>query len=246
MQLIYELKLEKGIDEISLKVITEYWLIEDQKFVNKVRNIGLQYNLTLFEVQKLVAKKSSYKINLGKCNTCEKTESAVVYSRSAFLATNLIIDNCIACKRILIANEQEKERIESIERKEFNAMKWKTQQKNKQYKSYSSNDTEFDKEISNTLGFSLFKNKNKTTSRQPYFSTVFTLSHDVILKKGEKYIAGGWIQTDQSLNVKFTPLSDLENRTTHTDVENEPKSVKDILNDMYNDLDSENPLPNDN
>ena len=83
-----------------------------------------------------------------------------------------------------------------------------------------------------SLSFSLAKKEHKTKPKQPDYSGTFTLPTDIILKAGVKYIYGGWIQTDLSINLKFTPLANIVS-VQQTDIENEPKLAKDILSEMY-------------
>lgn len=93
--------------------------------------------------------------------------------------------------------------------------------------------TPFKSKIVDYLSFSLSKKDNKTTARQPDYSGTFTLPTDVVLKSGVKYIYGGWIQTDNSINLKFTPISDIES-VKQTKTEEEPKIISDIISDFFN------------
>lgn len=63
--------------------------------------------------------------------------------------------------------------------------------------------------ISEKLGFSLAKKIIKTTPTQGDYAGTFELAEDVILKANQKYVYGGWIQTDGSINLRFTPAKDL-------------------------------------
>lgn len=81
------------------------------------------------------------------------------------------------------------------------------------------------------LGFSLAKREQKTSVRQPDYSGTFVLPTDVILKAGVKYIYGGWVQTDNSINLKFTPLQDIDT-VKQTTIDQEPKILGDILKNM--------------
>lgn len=94
----------------------------------------------------------------------------------------------------------------------------------------------FEKKTVTYLSFSLSKKTNKITSRQPNYSGTFTLRNDILLKAGEKYLYGGWIQTDESINLKFTPLKDIDPGADQTEIENEPKLVGNIIKDLFDDL----------
>jgi len=94
----------------------------------------------------------------------------------------------------------------------------------------------FEKKTLSYLSFSLAKKANKNKPRQPDYSGTFTLKNDVILKAGEKYLYGGWIQTDESINLKFTPLKDIDPGAEQTEIENEPKLVGAIIKELYDDL----------
>ena len=94
------------------------------------------------------------------------------------------------------------------------------------------------------LSFSLTKKDNKTNIKQPDYSGTFTLLTDVVLKAGVKYIYGGWVQTDNSINLKFTPLSEIVT-AKQTDIENESKIAKDILSDMLSIITFDSKLRND-
>ncbi|MCL9806796.1 hypothetical protein NAT51_14775 [Flavobacterium amniphilum] len=89
-------------------------------------------------------------------------------------------------------------------------------------------------EIKDTLSFSLSKKLNKTKQNQPDYSGTFILKNDVVLKAGVKYLYGGWSQTDDSINLKFTPLGSIPYKPIQSEIENEPKLVEDILKDFFN------------
>lgn len=95
---------------------------------------------------------------------------------------------------------------------------------------------EINTNIVDYLSFSLVKKMNRTEVRQPNYSGTFTLQSDILLKAGEKYIYGGWEQTDGSINLKFTPIREIEKRTIQTDIEKEPKHISDILNDFFDEI----------
>lgn len=94
----------------------------------------------------------------------------------------------------------------------------------------------FEKKAVTYLSFSLSRKTNKITSRQPDYSGTFTLKNDVLLKAGEKYLYGGWIQTDDSINLKFTPIKDITPGAEQTEIENETKLVGDIIKDLFDPL----------
>lgn len=85
------------------------------------------------------------------------------------------------------------------------------------------------------LAFSLAKKDNKTHIKQPDYSGTFVLQTDVVLKAGVKYIYGGWIQTDNSINLKFTPLEEI-NIVKQSTVDEEPKIVGEIIREMLDDI----------
>ncbi len=87
----------------------------------------------------------------------------------------------------------------------------------------------------NNLSFSLARKTNKSKENQPDYSGVFVLPVDIVLKKGIDYIYGGWIQSDGSINLKFTPKEELYN-VTHKDIEKEPKHIKDVMANMFSNL----------
>lgn len=85
------------------------------------------------------------------------------------------------------------------------------------------------------LSFSLMKNLNKKEARQPDYHGTFTLPTEIILKANEKYLSGAWIQTDGSITLKFTPAKDVVS-SKQTRVEDEPKIIGEIIEDMYDHL----------
>lgn len=91
-------------------------------------------------------------------------------------------------------------------------------------------------EVKNTLGFSLEKKINRIKETQPHYGGTFVLKEDVILKAGEVYLYGGWIQNDQSINLKFTPIEKIKQAPTQTNLDHEPEHISDIINSMFNEL----------
>jgi hypothetical protein len=98
-----------------------------------------------------------------------------------------------------------------------------------------------DKEIQNTeldfLSFSLSKNNNKSQIRQPDYSGTFILKRPVRLDADIKYIYGGWINTDGSINLKIQPLDNVVQKVEQGNIDNEPTHIKSILNDIFNNID---------
>lgn len=87
------------------------------------------------------------------------------------------------------------------------------------------------------LSFSLSKRANeKTNPKQPDYSGTFTLPCDVVLKANEKYLYGGWLLTDGSINLKFTPIKDIK-KVEQAKIEDESSSYDDGINEMFNSLD---------
>ena len=97
----------------------------------------------------------------------------------------------------------------------------------KNYKKIDNNDT---------LSFSLAKKQDKSKQSQPDYSGTFILKNDIILKAGMKYLYGGWLQTDESINLKFTPLENIRENVIQSDIVNEPKLVGDIISKMFNEF----------
>lgn len=97
------------------------------------------------------------------------------------------------------------------------------------------NNTNFS-EVKNILGFSLEKKINRTKETQPHYGGTFILKEDVILKAGEVYLYGGWIQNDQSINLKFTPINQINKAPNQTKLDHEPKHISDIINNIFNEL----------
>jgi uncharacterized Zn finger protein (UPF0148 family) len=85
------------------------------------------------------------------------------------------------------------------------------------------------------FGFSLSKKLNKTTPNQPDYGGTFILPTDIILRANETYVYGGWILSDGSINLKFTPAKDIH-VVEQTTFENEPQKVRDIIEGMFNHL----------
>lgn len=88
------------------------------------------------------------------------------------------------------------------------------------------------------LSFLLAKNINKIQPRQPDYQGTFTLPTDIVLK-AEKYLYGAWLQTDGSLNLKFTPAKDVGSPVKQTRIEDEPKILGDRIKDMFDSLGSD-------
>ncbi|MCL9804613.1 hypothetical protein NAT51_03710 [Flavobacterium amniphilum] len=93
-------------------------------------------------------------------------------------------------------------------------------------------------EAKDSLSFSLAKKLNKTKQNQPDYSGTFILKNDIVLKAGVKYLYGGWSQTDDSINLKFTPLESIPENPIQSEIESEPKSAKDIINEFFNVLEN--------
>ena len=85
------------------------------------------------------------------------------------------------------------------------------------------------------LSFSLSKKLNKTEAKQPDYGGTFILPTDIILKANETYVYGGWILSDGSINLKFTPAKDIH-VVEQTTLENEPQTVRDIIEGMFNNM----------
>lgn len=66
--------------------------------------------------------------------------------------------------------------------------------------------------VFNNLSFSINKNYNKITCNQPTYSSYFILENDIVLKAGEKYLTGAWIQSDGSLNISFKISSEINSK----------------------------------
>lgn len=87
--------------------------------------------------------------------------------------------------------------------------------------------------LRNNLSFSLAQKLNKTRLNQPDYSGIFILPTDVLLKKGVEYIYGGWVQSDGTINLKFTPKDEVFS-TTQKNIEAESEDIKDIISNMNN------------
>lgn len=100
-----------------------------------------------------------------------------------------------------------------------------------------------DEPVLDYLSFSLIKKENKETIRQPDYGGTFILQRDVILRANVKYIYGGWIQIDGSINLKFTPSSNLQtNKVIQKNIETEPELVGEIIKSMFNDMRNDTPI----
>jgi hypothetical protein len=108
-----------------------------------------------------------------------------------------------------------------------------------EFKNYNFVDTELD-----FIGFSLIKNFNKSKVRQPDYSGTFVLKRAVKLDSDVKYIYGGWLITDGSINLKIQPVSNLEQKVENRDTSGEPTHVKQIIEKLFNSL-TPGELPND-
>lgn len=87
------------------------------------------------------------------------------------------------------------------------------------------------------LSFSLSRKENKQTNRRPDYGGTFTLKRDVILRANVEYIYSGWIQTDGSINLKFTPLSNLQSKNViQENVEHQPELVGEIIKNMFDEI----------
>ena len=92
-------------------------------------------------------------------------------------------------------------------------------------------DTELD-----FLGFSLAKNINKSNVRQPDYSGTFVLKRPVKIDAAVKYIYGGWLNTDGSINLKIQPISSLVQKVKNRDTSGEPTHVKNLIVNLFNSL----------
>lgn len=88
------------------------------------------------------------------------------------------------------------------------------------------------------LSFMLSENPEKTNIRQPDYRNSFTPKSDIVLKAGVKYLAGGWLGADGSINLKFQPQNSI-NSMQHNSIDNEPKHIKDVLDDLFDDFNNE-------
>jgi len=84
------------------------------------------------------------------------------------------------------------------------------------------------------LSFSMSKNINKTSIRQPDYSGTFILRRAIRLEAEIKYIYGGWLNTDGSINLKIQPLENIFQNVEHGKIENEPTHIKNILDNFFN------------
>ncbi len=85
------------------------------------------------------------------------------------------------------------------------------------------------------LSFSLSKKRNKSEVKQPDYGGTFILPTDIILKANETYVYGGWILSDGSINLRFTPAKDVH-VVEQTTFENAPQKVRYIIEGMFNNL----------
>ncbi|AOW08939.1 hypothetical protein [Flavobacterium gilvum] len=101
-------------------------------------------------------------------------------------------------------------------------------------------DSDKDREPSTALDelrFSLARKEYKQTINHPDYSGAFTLQRDVIFRAKEKYIYSGWIQTDGSINLRFTPVSNLQSSNViQENIKNEPQLVGEIVKNMFNEI----------
>lgn len=98
------------------------------------------------------------------------------------------------------------------------------------------------KEELDFLGFSLSKNINKTSTRQPDYKGSFILKKPIRLEEDVKYIYGGWLNTDESIYLKIQPLDNIVQKVEHGNLENEPTHIKRILNDFFNQVEEDDTI----
>ncbi len=79
--------------------------------------------------------------------------------------------------------------------------------------------------VAENLSFSLAKKLNKTSVKQPDYGGTFNLTEDVLLKANQDYIYSAWVQTDGSINLKFTPLKELQTKTPTKPTNKEKKNL---------------------
>ena len=72
---------------------------------------------------------------------------------------------------------------------------------------------------SNRLGFSLTKKIEKINLNTPEYGGSFKLGHDVVLQANVEYLYGGWVQTDGSINLRFTQKKEIFTAPLQTDTE---------------------------
>lgn len=87
--------------------------------------------------------------------------------------------------------------------------------------------------------FMLRKNIRPESVNSPQYSSTFQLEKDVVIKAGVEYLYGGWVNTDGSINFKFTPLASIQKMPVHRDISNAPESIKVILEGMANNFESD-------
>lgn len=97
----FQLKILDTVTDQYIRMIENYWQLEDGKFVYKPRDLQNLYGIRQRELNKVIAEYSVCRINLGECVDCNKDIIEEVKTQSGFQKTkNLQMTRCWHCERI--------------------------------------------------------------------------------------------------------------------------------------------------
>ncbi|TDL99523.1 MAG: hypothetical protein C4K58_06395 [Flavobacteriaceae bacterium] len=121
----YRIVFSKEVTETEKKIIQDYWLFENDAFVNTNKELEAKYNLNPAKITKLI-KDKSYCVVVEKCKECQSEFDRKVETKGSFIIkfcrSNYSQKICKKCnleyKREREKEIQEKERKEAIKLEE--------------------------------------------------------------------------------------------------------------------------------
>lgn len=113
----YKVTINSNIDENDLKLVKEYWELNDKEFVHKISHLANEYKVTAPRVKKIAMENSSCQIIHGTCKECNRILRNVVYCRRDFKLYIWIPfeGTCGECEREINIRLKEEKRLKRIQ-----------------------------------------------------------------------------------------------------------------------------------
>jgi hypothetical protein len=225
----FRVNFKEGIEDNYRLIATDYWKIENSRFVYTVVEIAQKYGLSNIALTGVVQRNATCSKFVGICSICQEEIWHTASNRISFNSLKKK-SQCEECR--------EAERQKWMDQVEARNRKLLQRENKQQLQPNKSNQIQ----PSTTLKFSLARNTNKTKPKQPEYSGTFMLKQDVVLKAGVKYLYGGWELTDGSINLQFKPVQEIfptQQREIHEEPQFIGTQIMDFLHDLNEDDDKE-------
>ncbi|WP_343330516.1 hypothetical protein [Polaribacter staleyi] len=203
------------------EAIKKYWVLENNKFINKPTKLGKPFGFSPYEFGNMVKTESKFFIKV-KCDTCTNIECIQVKSQSDLTTvksnlhnTKTRLINCLKCK-----DQIEKQRLEELERQnEIRFEKQKFAIKNQAWLALNPFQINVLHCIIQNKGISKLYSKFKNTPNNTIWSAIYTLRdlNLIILYYKE--------DTNYVKQVSFLPELESLLPTVNNLVKNEPKAT---------------------